>query len=214
MKNLKLTPPLLIITMGYPGAGKTFFARQFAEMYNLPRLSEEAFRFELFEKPLFNTDEAEIIERIFSYSLTQLMKTEHTIVCDGTFLKLAHRKRIYDLATQNGYRTLTVWLQTDFETSAKRAMARDRRSIDNRHSFPVDKDTFIKIANTLQRPVEKEQSVVVSGKHAFRSQCLTVLRKITSIYSDGLLTGTTVNNPLAETSKSPRPIRRTNQLIQ
>ncbi len=212
MKNLQLTPPLLIITMGYPGAGKTYFARQFAEMYDLPRLSEEVFRFELFERPLFNDDEDEIIERIVHYSLAQLMKTKQTLVCEGAFLTLAKRKRVYELAAQNGYRTLTVWLQTDLETSAKRAITRDRRSIDNRFAFAIDKNTFAHLAGKLERPVEKEQSIVISGKHTFRGQCLTVLRKITSIYSESLVNGDLgVNNPLADPRLPAAPTKRPRQ---
>lgn len=210
MKKLQLTPPLLIITMGYPGSGKTYFGRQFAELYSIARLSEEVFRYELFENPLFNKDEADIIERIMSYSLTEMMKTEQTIICEGSFLKLKQRKSLYELAAKNGYRTLTIWLQTDFETSANRANSRDRRSIDNKYAFPVDKATFTKIANTLERPVEKEQTVVISGKHAFRSQCLTVLRKITSMYSDSLLNGDNgIGNPLADPK---RPVVTVNKL--
>ena len=171
MKKLQLTPPLLIITMGYPGSGKTYFGRQFAELYSIARLSEEVFRYELFENPLFNKDEADIIERIMSYSLTEMMKTEQTIICEGSFLKLKQRKSLYELAAKNGYRTLTIW---------------------------------------LQRPVEKEQTVVISGKHAFRSQCLTVLRKITSMYSDSLLNGDNgIGNPLADPK---RPVVTVNKI--
>lgn len=199
MKKLQLTPPLLIITMGYPGAGKTYFSRQFSELYNIPRLSEEVYRFELFEQPLFNKDESQIIERILHYSLLQLMKSEQTIICDGDFLTLKQRKAMYELAAGNGYRTLTIWLQTDADTSATRAGTRDKRSLDNKFSFAIDRSTFSRIADRLERPVEKEQTVVISGKHAFRSQCLTVLRKITSMYSESLVNGETgVVNPLAD----------------
>lgn len=212
MKNLQLTPPLLIITMGYPGAGKTYFARQFAEMYDLPRISEEVFRFELFENPQFNDDEDDIIERVVHYSLVQLMKTKQTLVFEGAHLTLAKRKRVYELAAENGYRTLTVWLQTDLETSAKRAVARDRRSPDNKYAFGIDKNTFNYLANKLERPIDKEQSVVVSGKHIFRSQCLTVLRKITSIYSESLANGdTSVINPLADPKQPVADIKRPRQ---
>lgn len=199
MKNLQLTPPLLLITMGYPGAGKTYFARQFSELYNIPRLSEDVLRYELFEKPLFNQDETEIIQRINNYSLTQLMKTRQTVICEGNFLSLAHRKSIYELATIHGYRTLTIWLQTDIETSMQRAASRDRRNPDNRYSFPIDHHTFNKIVSTLERPIEKEQTIVISGKHSFQSQSLTVLRKITSMYSESIMTGNNgVINPLAD----------------
>ncbi len=189
MKQLELSPPLLIITMGLPGSGKSFFGRQFAEQYDLPRISEDVIRFELFEKPQFNNDEADIIERIFNYALSQLIVTGKTVICEGSYLQTKQRKAVESIARKHGYRTLTVWLQTDLETSMKRAATRDRRNLDSKHAFEIDKIRFDKIKTTLQRPGEKEPFVVISGKHAFKGQCLTVLRKITSMYSDGLLSG-------------------------
>jgi predicted kinase len=189
MKHLQLSPPLLIITMGLPGSGKSFFARQFADLYSLPRVSEDRIRFELFEKPQFNSDEADIINRMSFYMLEQNMKTERTIICEGNFLTASERKAAEELARVNGYRMLVVWLQTDIETSAQRAAVRDRRNPDSKFAFAVDRSTFSVLKNSLQRPGEKETVVVVSGKHAFKSQCLTVLRKIAGIYSDSVSKG-------------------------
>ncbi len=183
MGKLELNPPLLLITMGYPGAGKTFFARQFAEQYELARLSEERFRYELFEKPQFNQDESDIISRILDYSLEQLMKTGESIICDGTFSRFARRRELIELARANGYRTLTIWLQTDATTSQTRAGKRDRRGQDSKYSFDILRATFEQLASQLERPGEKEASVVISGKHAFKGQSLTVLRKITDVYA-------------------------------
>ena len=186
MKHLELSPPLLIIVMGLPGSGKSFFG-QLAEEYALPRISEDVIRYELFEKPQFNNDEADIIERIFNYALSQVVVTGETVICEGSYLKTKQRKSLAAIAKANGYKTLRVWLQTDLETSMKRAATRDRRNPDNKLDFEIDTVTFNKIKTELQRPSEKEPFVVISGKHAFKSQCLTVLRKITSIYSTDVL---------------------------
>lgn len=210
MKQLQLTPPLLIITMGYPGSGKTFFARQFAEQYSLARVSEDVIRYELFEKPLYNNDESEIIERVVQYMLSELYKTGQTIICDGLFLTKSERLDIMNLAKKQGYRTLTVWLQTDIQTSTLRSANRDRRNPDDKFSFNMNQSTFTDIKNRLQRPDDKEQSIVISGKHAFKSQSLSVLRRITGMYADQIA----VNAPMAE-SQVRRVVKpRANQLIQ
>lgn len=193
MNTLQLTPPLLVLTMGYPGSGKTFFARQFAESFKLAHISEDRIRFELFESPQFNQDEAEIIGRMQHYMLDEAMRTKQTLVCEGEFLSLASRQAVYTLAAQHGYRTLTVWLQTDIETSAQRAAQRDRRNPDNKYSFSIDRQLFNELKSNLNRPSEKERAVVISGKHAFKSQSLTVLRKIASIYSEELAKSKPVN---------------------
>lgn len=183
MKELNLSPPLLIITMGYPGAGKSFFARQFAESYSLPHLSQDRVRFELFENPLFNNDELDIINRVLLYALDQTMKTNKSIVCDGNFSRLQERKELYALAKQRGYRTLIVWLQTDKNTSFQRAAHRDKRSQESKHSFNLDQRTFARLTAEVDRPSEKEASIVISGKHAFKGQNVTILRKIAELYA-------------------------------
>lgn len=210
MRHLKLTPPLLIVTMGYPGSGKTFFSRQFAEQYGLPRISEDILRYELFEKPLYNSDESDIIYRILKYTLEEFMKSQQTVICDGLFLSKSERLELFKLAKTQGYRTLTVWLQTDIQTSAFRASKRDRRNQDDRFSSSMDQLSFNRIKEKLQRPDDKEQSIVISGKHAFKSQSLSVLRRITGMYAEQI----DVNKPVVENSKRPAVKSRSNQLIQ
>lgn len=200
MRHLELNPPLLIMVMGYPGAGKSFFARQFSEQYGVARVSEDRIRFELFANPRFDSEENEIIMSMMHYMLEQLMQTDSPIICDASFLKAKERKAYADLATKNGYRTLTIWIQTDAETAQARARKRDRRNPDSKYSFDLTPETFLNLKSQLQRPTEKELSVVISGKHAFKGQCLSVLRKIASVYSESLT---------KELGSSTTPQRRT-----
>ncbi len=197
--------------MGYPGSGKSYFARQFSELYKVARISEDRIRFELFEKPLFNEDELDIITRILQYTIEQIMHTEQTIICEGSFLKNSERKAMVDLARANGYRTLTVWLQTDLETSEQRAANRDRRNPDSKYSFEIDKQLFSRIRSDLERPSEKEEAVVISGKHAFKNQCLTVLRKIAAMYSDSASKGEFTVKPEAPVRPAGIRVRTNNQ---
>lgn len=212
MKDLQLTPPLLIIVMGGPGSGKTFFGRQFAEQFNIPRISEDVIRFELFEQPQFNKDEIEITGRITHYALAQIMKTQQTVICEGMYLRLEQRKELYELASLCGYHTLTVWLQTDTSTALNRAVRRDRRSQDSKFSFPMSEEVFTNVMKTLERPVAKEPILVISGKHTYRSQSIAVLKKITLMYSENLQNGAKRPlNPLAAPRKpmsGQKPLQR------
>lgn len=173
-----------MIVMGYPGAGKTYFASQFAHKHDLPYVSEDRIRYELFEQPKFNFDEHDIIARIADYSLEQCLKTKYITIYDGFNLSLAARKRLFKLAYAYGYRTLTVWLQTDVQTSAERSAKRDRRNPKNKYDFPIDQATFDRLKSYLERPDDREEAVVISGKHVFRSQYVTVLKKIIAMYAN------------------------------
>lgn len=196
--------------MGCPGAGKTFFSRQFAEQYGLPRISEDVLRFELFEMPTYNSDEADIIKRVLRYMLVELTKSGRSLICDGLFLLKSDRLDIIKLAKSQGYRTLTVWIQTDAQTSAVRSASRDRRNPDDKYSFNIDQASFTRIKNNLQRPDDKEQSIVISGKHAFKSQSLSVLRRITGMYAEQIV----ASIPAIESQNRQSNKNRANQLIQ
>lgn len=207
MKQLQLSPPLLILVMGYPGAGKSFFARQFSEQYGVARVSEDRIRYELFAQPTFGQEENEIISAMTTYMLEQLMQTNSPIICDANLLRQKERKAYADLAHKNGYRSLTVWLQTDSETAALRSAKRDKRNPDSKYSFNLPPTTFEGLRSQLEKPAEKEIAVVVSGKHAFKSQCLTVLRKIAAIYSEGISNALSQNRP----HTTPRAPERSNR---
>lgn len=186
MSTLELSPPLLLLVMGLPGSGKTFFARQFAEQYKLPYISEDRIRYELFESPQFSDSETEIIGRIRDWSMEQLYLSNKTMVVDGLLLKAKQRKELIKTAEKNSFRVITVWVQTDLNTSEDRSSKRDRRNVDSKYSFSIDQSVFDDAKKQLERPGEKETSVVISGKHAYKSQALTVIRKITNVYSESL----------------------------
>jgi predicted kinase len=207
MKHLQLTPPLLLLTMGAPGAGKSYFARQFSEQHGITRVSGDRIRYELFSEPTFSLEEEAIIDRILKYFVEEAMQSEQTIICDSFFLRHKERKDIYTLAKQKGYRVLTIWLQSDPATATRRATQRDRRETDSKFSFSMSPQIVKSMTNILERPNESEDFLVVSGKHAFRSQNLAVLKKITTLYSNSLA-GRTATPEVNRQRLNFRPGRR------
>jgi hypothetical protein len=62
-------------------------------------------------------------------------------------------------------------------------MNRDRRRADDKNSLNLSEDEFSSMLSSFEKPVAtKENSIVVSGKHDFKSQSVMVLRKIANIY--------------------------------
>src|SRR5207248_454188 len=59
----KITPthPMLLLLYGYPGAGKTYFARQLCERIQTAHLQGDRIRGELLERPRYDKQENEII---------------------------------------------------------------------------------------------------------------------------------------------------------
>lgn len=163
--------------VGKPGAGKSFFARQFSDTFNAPVVSYERIRFELFSQPAFSTEEQSIVERVAEYVVAELLKTRRTFIVDGGTNSRADRQRIAGLARKAGYETLAVWVQTDEATAHARATRRDKRRIDDVFAPALSTDQFKTFTTKLVEPV-REPHVVISGKHTYNTQVRAVLKRI------------------------------------
>jgi predicted kinase len=111
MKPLNLSTPHLIIMVGIPGSGKSFFAEHFATTFNAPYVS-----FEQIAQQVFNANVMENIEKtteIAHYLLGQLLKTGQTIIYEGETDSRVSRQNLAKLAHDSDYEPLFVLVQTE-----------------------------------------------------------------------------------------------------
>ena len=173
MKPSGNNKPHLIITVGIPGSGKSFFAEHFAETFKAPIVS-----YERLQSPTNSIDDS-IVGSNLKYMLGEVLKTGQTIVYDGLSNTRVQRTDITKLAKQSGYEPLFVWLQTDESTARKRAT-----KIDDKHPVAITEDDFNRQLNRFSPPNKSDKAIVVSGKHNYASQLKIVLRNLASISSN------------------------------
>lgn len=177
MKSLSPPTPLVLVMVGKPGAGKTFFARQFSDTFRAPVVSYERIRYELFTHPTFSQEEQTIVERLATYQVEELLKTNRSFIIDGGGNARKNRQNITGLAKPAGYNTLAVWVQTDDATAHARATKRNKRRIDDTLAPSISSDQFRSSAKLLTEP-SREAHVVISGKHNYSTQARAVLKKL------------------------------------
>jgi len=155
MKNLQLDSPYLILMVGIPGAGKSYFAKQFSNLFSIPLIDGLK------------------IPNILSieYFLPELLKTNKSIVVDSDTLAKKSREVYYTAAKQAGYKILTVWVQTDTETAKKRS-DKNNKITGREINFSIEVRRF-----TV--PNDAEKALVLSGKHTFATQTKVVLSRLT-----------------------------------
>lgn len=183
MRNLSLPKPLILVLVGLPGAGKSFFARQFAEMFGSPLVSFDRIRFELFAEPQNTTEEQALVGRLAEYQIAELLKTKRSFLVDGGHNAATARQALASLAKKNDYGILVIWVQTDDQTAQLRSMKRNPRKLDDQFSQSLDSETFTSLSRRLTPP-NREEYVVISGKHTFSTQAKMVLRKLTAPHID------------------------------
>ena len=186
MVMAKLVPvkPILVLLYGFPGSGKSTFARQLATELGMAHVHSDRIRHELFEKPRFDTRENEIVSHIMDYMTEEFMRSRISVVYDVNTPRLIDRRLLRDVARKYKYYTSLVWIQIDAESAFNRVVKRDRRKLDDKYASPIDRTTFEDMAGAMQNPTMEEDYMVISGKHTFATQKHTVFKKL---YNDGLL---------------------------
>lgn len=178
MKSLSLSRPLVIMVVGLPGSGKSFFARQFSDMFGAPLVSADFVRHTLFPESKYTAEEDAYVQTLTQNQLAELLKTSKTIVVDGGANTRAQRTVIEREAKAHGYGTLIVWVQTDEPTTITRSLKRNAKRQADVLNSPLSVDAYKRLKKQFGAPGRFENVIVISGKHTYATQARVVLKKL------------------------------------
>lgn len=184
MAKLQLSQPTIFLLFGFPGAGKTYFARLLCEELQAAHVQGDRIRFELFEQPRYDRQENEIVSHLMKYMSEEFLQAGISVVFDVNAMRASQRMKLRDMARRSKAQTILVWFQLDIESAFARISKRDRRKSDDKYSTPLDRSTFESVIGGMQNPAVNEDYMVLSGKHTFHTQRSTVIKKL---YDMGLL---------------------------
>jgi predicted kinase len=164
IKPLELTKPHLLVVVGLPGSGKSFFAKQFGETFGAPYIDYAHFH------KLVNS--VELGDVVATELLGQLLLTKQTIVIEGRGETREDRAILAKMSQSKGYEVLYIWVQTTPQTAHKRAvLAKDA---------PYDEQEFAERSQAFTSLESNDPHVVISGRHTYPSQARMVLRRLTA----------------------------------
>lgn len=178
--------PLFIMLYGFPGAGKTFFARQFCEQVQAAHLQGDRIRAELFQQPRYDKEENQVVTQLMDYMAGEFLNAGLSVVYDTNAGRAIQRHALRDMARRAGATPLLIWFQIDSDSSYYRASKRDRRRSDDKYAAPMTRDLYDSQTGQMQNPVTTEDYIVISGKHTFNTQYTAVLRKLREMGLYGL----------------------------
>lgn len=194
MQKVIPNKPLLIMLYGFPGSGKTYFARQLCEHFQAAHVHGDRIRSELFEQPRYDREENEVIAHLMDYMTGEFLNADMSVVYDTNAMRLSQRRQLRDLARKAGAQTVLIWFQIDLDSAFTRASKRDRRKADDKFSPAVDRQTFERIASGMQNP-QNEDYVVISGKHTSGTQLGIFVKRLREL---GLVTINETNAKLVK----------------
>lgn len=178
MAKIYPTKPFLLMLYGFPGAGKTYFARQLAENVQVAHVQSDRIRSELFEKPRYDKQENDVVGQLMDYMTEEFLSAGLSVIYDANSMRLSQRLALRELARKNHATPLLLWFQIDAESAFSRSQKRDRRRADDKYAAQWDRETYKKILGYMQNPSAAEQYVVISGKHLYSTQQSAALNKM------------------------------------
>ena len=185
MAKIYPTKPFLIMLYGFPGAGKTYFARQLAENIQAAHVQGDRIRSELFEKPRYDKAENDVVAQLMDYMTEEFLNAGLSVIYDTNAMRATQRHALRDLTRKNHATPLLMWFQIDAESAYARSQKRDRRRADDKYAAQWDRETYKKILGYMQNPSVAEEYVVISGKHLYNTQQNAAVNKLRHL---GLLT--------------------------
>lgn len=191
MSKLITTKPVLIILYGYPGSGKTHFARQMTETLKGAHLQADKIRDTLFEKPRYDEQENMLVDHLMKYMTEEFISAGLSVIYDSNATRLSHRRELRNLANKFKAESVLVWIQIDGDSAQARLTHRDKRKTDDKYAIQYNDRTFQEYIQKMQNP-KNEDYIVISGKHTFSTQRSAVIKKL---YDLGL-----INNQVANPS--------------
>lgn len=178
MPKLMPSKPLFIMLYGFPGAGKSYFARQIGEHVQAAHVQGDRIRSELFEEPRYDKSETKVVSQLMDYMAYELLQAGLSVVYDTNAMRASQRMALRDMARKAHAQPLLIWFQIDTESAFSRAAKRDRRRSDDKYSAPIDRPAFDDIVTHMQNPTAAEDYLVISGKHSFNTQASAIIKRL------------------------------------
>lgn len=182
--KLQLLKPTLFMMYGFPGSGKTYYARQLCEELQAAHVNSERIRQELFDDPRYDAQENQIVKQLMTYMAEEFLNAGLSVIFDANAMRLSSRRELRELARKNKAESILVWFQIDADSSYMRSINRDRRKFDDKYAIPLNQEMFERMTGSMQNPTQTEDYLVISGKHTFQTQYQTTIRRL---YDLGLL---------------------------
>lgn len=152
--------------VGIPGAGKTFFADNFAKSFLVPIFDQSIIR--------NHTDSNKDSELLTGTFLGELLKTKRTLIVNTESSLTKQRTALASKVRSAGYEPLFIWVQTATPDAEKRSL-----------KAGMSRDDFQAAVQAFQLPSAKEATIVISGKHTHASQLRVVLKYLSEHKGNG-----------------------------
>ncbi len=179
--------PVLLMFLGSPGSGKSYFARQAAQRMNTVRFNGDSMRLSIFGSldaihRVYESSSRETVNtyvfNAIDYATGQVLSRKLDVVYDAHHNKRSDRTNLEKLASEYGAVPVLVWIKTPYDIALKRIQTRtpqiDQRQMDEEHA----KDVMARHQKFTDEPDAMEKVIVLDGQIPFDEQFVDFEKQI------------------------------------
>jgi predicted kinase len=171
--------PTLFILLGYPGSGKSYFAKRLAADIRAVRLNADSIRHHMFsdEGSRFSPASFPLVIGALDYATTAILTAGYSVISDSSHNKRRTRAKARQLAESAGARMVVVWVKTPLEIAKEREATRELTADQVR----VKPEDFDRLVANLEEPRPDELSIVIDGQAAPEQQLAAFNEQLASL---------------------------------
>ena len=157
----KKSRPLLLVGIGAPGSGKSYFAEKLCKEYGLIHLKSDEIRDRLFPKPTFSPEENSRLFSFIDFLAEKLVASGVSVFYDSNASLKEYRFKLQRVAKRHKARYAVVWIKTPLALAINRAELRNYNRV-GRH-------VVVGMHKEIEHPT-KEPVIVINGTKPYTTQ--------------------------------------------
>jgi len=180
--------PILFYTMGYPGAGKTTLAKSLELSYGFIHVHADKLAFELLTFPKYSKEEVNLVHGVMQDRAIDYLSNGQSLVYDASVNNFILRRKLVELAKNNGALAIGLWLNTPIKIALSRAsQARNSEGMVN--FVRITPPHIFKIAvSNFERPLKIEREIIrVSGAEDFTDQIMSINSGLAKLHQSSFI---------------------------
>jgi predicted kinase len=163
---------LLIMMLGHPGSGKSYFAKQLAPKMGAVRFNGDNMRVHMFTDPKAAGDRANnpMVFGAIDYAVIEVLRAGYSAIYDAQHNHLAERDRDRRIADEFGAAAIIVWIKTPYEIALHRDTHRAESPDQRRKSDDHMRRSLEMHMKALETPGVGELLITLDGTLPFSQQ--------------------------------------------
>lgn len=159
--------PILYLTVGYPGSGKTTASQHIHDLTGAVHVWADYERQQMFKNPQHNHAENLALYDELNQRADELLRAGKDVIFDTNFNLYKDREHLRRIAARNGGQVIVIWVTTPRDIARQRATQHsDGQATRVWGNMPVE--TFDRIARNQQPPTTDEHVITLDGIHMSR----------------------------------------------